>query len=322
VTPFEVGMSGSNVVHDVPTLAPLAAAHGRPGGVPAPAPVGAIMFGTASAASTSAARLARDVPVADAVAAPADHLAEPAVASLTSAEAAAPDPVRPSGTRGTAPDRTKRAITTAAGTPHAVSTAHPPVQRIPSVPGGVFVGERFPHLTIATPRLHVRPHILADADRVTEIFGDRLTQRWLPFSAEHGPINGRAWCGEMAAERRAMGQGDHYAIVRREDEQLVGCLWTKRTDWPARSTEVSFALAAEARGFGFVAEAIDGLAIELIMRHDFGRIELRVAPGNTGSRRVAEKAGFHYEGVLRNAGYVHSGRVDVEMWSLVAADLR
>ena len=52
MTPFEVGMSGSNVVHDVPTLAPLAAAHGRPGGVPAPAPVGAIMFGTASAAST------------------------------------------------------------------------------------------------------------------------------------------------------------------------------------------------------------------------------------------------------------------------------
>jgi RimJ/RimL family protein N-acetyltransferase len=224
--------------------------------------------------------------------------------------------------RGAAPNRAKRAISTAAGTPRGVSATHPPVQRIPSVPGGVFVGERFPYLTIATPRLHVRPHTPADADRVTEIFGDRLTRRWLPFSSEQGPINGRAWCGEMAAERRAMGQGDHYGIVRREDEQLVGCVWTKRTDWPARSTEVSFALASEARGFGFAAEAIDGLAIELIMRHDFGRIELRVAPGNTGSRRVAEKAGFRYEGLLRNAGYVHSGRVDLEMWSLVAADLR
>jgi ribosomal-protein-alanine N-acetyltransferase len=194
--------------------------------------------------------------------------------------------------------------------------------RIPSVPGGVFVGERFPFLTVATPRLHVRPHTLSDADRVTEIFADRLTQRWLPFPAEYGLIDGRAWCGEMAAERRAMGQGDHYAVVRREDDEVVGCLWTKRTDWPARSTEVSFALAPEARGFGFAAEAVDGLAIELIMLHDFGRIEMRVAPGNTGSRRVAEKAGFRYEGLLRNAGYVHSGRVDLEMWSLVAADLR
>jgi ribosomal-protein-alanine N-acetyltransferase len=192
----------------------------------------------------------------------------------------------------------------------------------PSSPGGVFLGERFPSLTIATPRLHVRPLTRTDAPRVTEIFSDRLTQRWLPFAAEFGAIDGRAWCGEMAQERRSMGQGDHYGVVRREDDRLIGCLWTKRTDWMARSTEVSFALSPDARGFGVAAEAIDGLAIELIMRYDFGRIELRVAPGNTASRRVAEKAGFHYEGLLRNAGYVHSGRVDLEMWSLVAADLR
>lgn len=198
------------------------------------------------------------------------------------------------------------------------SVVTPPVSR----PGAVFVGERFPNLMIATPRLHVRPLTLLDADCVTEIFSDRLTQRWLPFPAEFGAIDGRAWCGEMAQERRALGQGDHYGIVRREDEALIGCVWTKRTDWPARSTEMSFALAADARGFGVAAEAIDGLAIELIMRFDFARIELRVAPGNTASRRVAEKAGFHYEGLLRNAGYVHSGRVDLEMWSLVAADLR
>jgi [ribosomal protein S5]-alanine N-acetyltransferase len=47
-----------------------------------------------------------------------------------------------------------------------------------------------------------------------------------------------------------------------------------------------------------------------------------VAPGNTASRRVVEKAGMSYEGLLRNAGHVHSGRVDLEIWSLVAADLR
>jgi len=66
--------------------------------------------------------------------------------------------------------------------------------------GGVFVGRRFPQLTISTPRLHVRQHTPADAEAVTGIFGDRLTQRWLPFSAdEHGAIDGKAWCGEMAA---------------------------------------------------------------------------------------------------------------------------
>lgn len=188
--------------------------------------------------------------------------------------------------------------------------------------GGVFVGQRFPSLTVATPRLHVRPLTLADAPAVDEIFSDRLTQRWLPFPSSYGTIEGRAWCGVMAQERRAMGQGDHYGIVRREDDQLIGCLWTKCTDWAARSTEVSYAVASSARGYGVAAEAVDALAIELIMSHEFHRIEMRVAPGNTSSRRVAEKAGFVYEGLLRNAGYVHSGRVDLEVWSLVAADLR
>lgn len=181
---------------------------------------------------------------------------------------------------------------------------------------------RFPSLRVATPRLQVRPLEAADAGAVAEIFADRLTQRWLPLPREFGQIQGRAWCTEMAQERRDSGTGDHYGLVRREDDLLVGCLWTRRTDWAARVTEVSFAVAAEARGFGVAAEAVVALVIALILEHGFQRVELRVAPGNTASRRVAAKAGFSFEGLLRNAGFVHGGRVDLEMWSFVAGDLR
>jgi len=181
---------------------------------------------------------------------------------------------------------------------------------------------RFPTLTVATPRLHVRPLDADDAKATGEIFADPKTRRWLPFPQEFGPIDGTAWCVELAADRRDSGDGDHYGAVRREDGRLVACLWTKRTDWVARSTEVSYAVAPDARGFGVAGEAVDALAIALMCEHGFERIEVRVAPGNVASRRVAEKAGFTYEGRLRNAGYVYSGRVDVEVWSLVAADLR
>lgn len=182
---------------------------------------------------------------------------------------------------------------------------------------------RFPSLTVATPRLLVRPNVVNDAKRVAEIFGDRLVQRWLPApQGESSGFDGHAWCSELAVERRDSGAGDHYAIVRREDERLIGCLWTKNTDWLARSTEIAYAVAPDARGFGVAPEAVDVLAIALLLEHHFQRVELRVAPGNVGSRRVAEKAGFTYEGLLRNAGSVHSGRVDLEIWSLVAADLR
>jgi [ribosomal protein S5]-alanine N-acetyltransferase len=189
------------------------------------------------------------------------------------------------------------------------------------VSGHVAV-RRFPTLTVSTPRLHVRPLAAPDAGAVSEIFADKQTQRWLPLPQEFGRIDGLAWCTEMAEERRDSGSGDHYGVVRREDDRLVGCLWTKRTDWTARVTEVSYAISAEARGFGMAAEAVDALAIALILEHGFQRVEVRVAPGNIASRRVMEKAGFTYEGLLRNAGHVHSGRVDLEVWSFVAADLR
>jgi RimJ/RimL family protein N-acetyltransferase len=182
--------------------------------------------------------------------------------------------------------------------------------------------KRFPSLTVATPRLHVRRLDAEDEGDVAEIFADRQTRRWLPFPTGDGPVDGRAWCTEIAEEAREHGDGDHYAVVRREDGRIVGCLWIRRTDWTARSTEVSYAIAPHARGFGVAAEAVDALAIALILELGFQRIELRVAPGNLASRRVAEKAGFTYEGVLRNAGHVHGERVDVEAWSLVAADLR
>jgi RimJ/RimL family protein N-acetyltransferase len=189
------------------------------------------------------------------------------------------------------------------------------------VTGEVAV-RRFPTLTVSTPRAHVRPLLPIDVEAVADIFADKQTQRWLPLPSSSGSIDAGAWCTEMAQERRDSGNGDHYGVVRREDDCLVGSLWTKRTDWSGRVTEICYAIAPEARGFGLAAEAVLALAIALILEHGFQRVELRVAPGNIASRRVAEKAGFSYEGLLRNAGYAQGGRVDLEVWSFVAADRR
>lgn len=179
----------------------------------------------------------------------------------------------------------------------------------------------FPPLTVGTPRVHVRRIEAGDVKLVTEIFADRQTRRWLPVPPEHGDVDARAWCTDLAEERRDSGAGDHYAVVRREDDRLIGCVWTKRTDWVARFTEIGYAVAAEARGYGLAGEAVVAMAIALLGEHGLQRIEVRVAPGNTASRRVAEKAGFTYEGLLRNAGHGLTGRTDLEVWSFVTADL-
>ncbi|WP_026125590.1 GNAT family N-acetyltransferase, partial [Nocardiopsis gilva] len=53
----------------------------------------------------------------------------------------------------------------------------------------------------------------------------------------------------------------------------------------------------------------------------FERIVLRAATANTGSRRVAEKAGFVFEGIERNAMRLHEGRCDMALYSLIPTDL-
>jgi RimJ/RimL family protein N-acetyltransferase len=52
------------------------------------------------------------------------------------------------------------------------------------------------------------------------------------------------------------------------------------------------------------------------------RIELRAAPSNIGSVRVAEKVGFTREGMLRHGARGADGWHDVEVFGLLASDER
>lgn len=100
---------------------------------------------------------------------------------------------------------------------------------------GQVAVRRFPELTVSTPRTEVRQLRAGDAKAVDEVFADRQTQRWLPLTDSAGQIEGLAWCTDLARQRRDSGDGDHYAVLRREDDRVVGCLWTRRTDPPDRA---------------------------------------------------------------------------------------
>lgn len=71
------------------------------------------------------------------------------------------------------------------------------------------------------------------------------------------------------------------------------------------------------RGKGLTTAAVVALS-RWALDSGMERVELRIAPENLASRRVAERAGFHFEGVLRNAGFTHDGRIDLMMFSLLA----
>ncbi len=70
-----------------------------------------------------------------------------------------------------------------------------------------------------------------------------------------------------------------------------------------------------------LTEAAVALSRWVLTEEAFERVVLRIAPANKASVRVAEKAGFTYEGTARNAGILHTDRVDLAIYSLIPADL-
>ena len=141
----------------------------------------------------------------------------------------------------------------------------------------------------------------------------------------------RLWAGGVATRaeaeallQRLMFQENRasWAVVDGADGGVLGGISLHSVDAVQNDASIGYWTAAAARGRGVAAAAVDAACRWAFESLPVDRIEACHAVENTASGRVAEKAGFTYEGLLRNAGSLHSGRVDLESWSLVPADIR
>jgi RimJ/RimL family protein N-acetyltransferase len=87
--------------------------------------------------------------------------------------------------------------------------------------------------------------------------------------------------------------------------------------------EIGYWIRVDARGQGATTRALVLLSRAVLGRDGVERVQLRADVENVSSRRVAEKAGFRLEGVLRSAHWnARLGRrQDWAMYSLLPADL-
>ena len=179
--------------------------------------------------------------------------------------------------------------------------------------------QAFREVTLAAGDLTLRPMTAADADDVAEACQDAETLRWLPLPRPYTRANAEWFIGTFGPAQRESGAGIVFAI--QSAGRLAGVIDLKHVNWASRVAEVGYWVAPWARGRGVASRATRVLARWAIHEHGFERVELFAATGNAASQRAAEKAGFMREGVARNAGYVHDGRVDMALFSLIPDDL-
>lgn len=113
------------------------------------------------------------------------------------------------------------------------------------------------------------------------------------------------------------GSGWPCAIADAETDLLLGTIEVRLGDHGS----IGYLVGPDARGRGVATRALVLLSRWAVTEGGVARLELTTHPENVASQRVAEKAGFTREGVLRSHIVFREGRRDSVLFSLLPSDL-
>jgi RimJ/RimL family protein N-acetyltransferase len=173
--------------------------------------------------------------------------------------------------------------------------------------------------TLETQRLVLRPFVLADAEEVQRQAGDReiaSTTLNIPHPYEDGLAE--AW---ILGHPRGFADGHFvvFAIVRRRDEALVGCigLTIERAD---NRAEMGYWVGRPYWGQGYATEAAHEMVNYGFSALALVRIHASHLARNPSSGRVMEKVGMVREGCLRKHALKWGLYEDLVLYGLLAEE--
>ena len=111
-----------------------------------------------------------------------------------------------------------------------------------------------------------------------------------------------------------------FAIHASDGGALLGWAGLVELDLEARQAEIGYLVAPAARGQGIAARTVTLLTRWSFDELGLERLELRIDPENVPSTKVAERAGYRLEGVLRNLHFKAGLRADLGIWSRLRTD--
>ncbi|MBQ0079163.1 MAG: GNAT family N-acetyltransferase [Eubacterium sp.] len=114
-----------------------------------------------------------------------------------------------------------------------------------------------------------------------------------------------------------------WAIIDKESGKAVGNIGFDDDviRQNVNSRELGYSLSADYWGRGLTTEAVILVTEYAFTTLGVDTVTMRISPDNTASRRVAEKAGFVYEGILRNSYRQYNNSiVDMACYSMLESD--
>jgi RimJ/RimL family protein N-acetyltransferase len=105
-----------------------------------------------------------------------------------------------------------------------------------------------------------------------------------------------------------------------EQGRFCGVGLVVRIDREGAEAELGYIVAPRARGRGTGAEILEALTTFALQDLGMLRLTLMIDTANTASQRVAARAGYTLEGVMRSLAFKDGRRTDAQLWSRLPDD--
>ena len=176
-----------------------------------------------------------------------------------------------------------------------------------------------------TPRLTLRPFRRRDLDTMLEAIIPSLPELsiWMPWARKsYGRRDGLLFLRDSLAAW-AEGRAYDFTIRYRDDpERHLGNVSVWFTSRQSKVGEIGYWVRSDESGSGIATEATAHMMQVAFDELGMHRVTLRIAAGNVGSERVAEKLGFTREGLLREELEVGGTWLDHSIWGLLDHEYR
>lgn len=167
----------------------------------------------------------------------------------------------------------------------------------------------------------IRKWELSDARDLSIALSNRKIQDNLrdglpyPYTEE----DGAAFISDMLSAD----ENETFAFAITVDGKVIGSIGVFRQGNIHRQTaELGYYIAEEYWGRGIMTEAVKQICEYVFSKSDIIRIYAEPFAYNAASCRVLEKAGFQYEGMLRNNAVKNGKVIDMKMYSLLKEDIK
>lgn len=142
--------------------------------------------------------------------------------------------------------------------------------------------------------------------------------RWLPWLERVRDLEAVRDLIRISKREQALGRALRFGIWHRD--HLAGVVTLEQIHRQRRYGSVGYWLDQRDQGQGLATASVAALCRYGIQTLGLGRIELSAAAENERSRRVAERLGFRFEGILRCREFLHGEFVDHAVYSLTVRD--